>query len=86
MGQLALKGSRGLAELWPRLEAIGDDLVGCPSLEDTLTPRVVGDIESAKQLLEVAVRVDGDAWHLATDAAVAAFDHAIRLRCAIART
>jgi hypothetical protein len=31
-------------------------------------------------LLEVEVRVDGDAQHLAADAAIEAFDHAIRLR------
>ena len=65
-----------LVELWLRLEAFGDNLVECLSIEDMLTPRVVGGTESAKPLHEIAVRVDGDAHHLTRDLAIETFDHA----------
>lgn len=53
--------------------------MGCLSVEDALTPRVVCGIEAAKQLLEIAVRIDRYAEHLAADATIEAFDHAIGL-------
>ena len=77
----SLRHGRGFCELWPRFKAFGDDLVGRHSIKDTLTPDVVGGIEASKQLLKIAVRVDGNAQHLTADAAIEAFDHAIRLRC-----
>ncbi len=40
---------------------------------------VVGGVEAAQQLLERAMRVDGDAEHFGADATVEALDHAIRL-------
>src|SRR5215208_3116377 len=63
-----------------RFEAFSDDLVWCFAVEHALVAGVVGSIEAAQQLLELDMRVDGDAEYLAADAAVEALDHAIRLR------
>jgi hypothetical protein len=58
-------------------EAFGDDLVGGPAVEHALAAGVVGGIEAAQQPLEVAVGVDGDAQHLAANAAVEALGQAV---------
>jgi hypothetical protein len=60
-----------------RFEVFGDDLVGCFSIEDALPPGVVGGVEAANQLLEIAVSVDRDAEDFTADPPVEAFDHAI---------
>lgn len=64
----------------PLCEALGHHLIGRLAVECALSPCVVGGVEAAQQLLELAVRVDGDAQHLGTDAAVEALDHAVGLR------
>jgi hypothetical protein len=61
-------------------EAFGGDLVRGRAVEDALTAAIVGGVAAAQQLFELGVRVDGDAEHLAADAAVEAIDHAIRPR------
>jgi hypothetical protein len=43
------------SELWLRLEAFGNDLVWCLSVENARPPGTVCDVEATKQLLEVAM-------------------------------
>ena len=43
-------------------EAFGDDLAGCLAVEDALAAAVVGGVEAAQELLEVAMGVDGVRW------------------------
>ncbi len=62
------------------LEALGDDLVRRLAVEHALAAGVVGGVEAAQQLLELLVGPDGDAEHLAADAAVEALHHAVRVR------
>jgi hypothetical protein len=69
----------GCGKAWFFLKPFGDDLVWCSSVENALPPRIVGSVEAAKQLLEVMMRIDSDAEHLAADAAVEALNHTIRL-------
>lgn len=57
----AVRLAFGFGKAWICLKALGDDLIWGSSAEDTLTPRIIGGIEAAKQLLEVAMQIDGDA-------------------------
>jgi hypothetical protein len=43
------------SELWFRLEAFGNDLVWCLSVENVLPPGIAGGAEATKQLLEVVM-------------------------------
>ena len=60
----------GIDERAADFEAFGDDLIGCLAAEDALAPGIIGGIEAAKELLEIAVGVDGDPQHLVADAAL----------------
>ena len=67
-------------QLAPGLEAFGHDLVGSLAVEHALAAVVVGGVQAAQELFEVAVRMEGDLKHLRADPAIEALDHAIRLR------
>ena len=70
----------GVGQLAPGFEALGDDLIRRLAIEHALPAGVVGGVEAAQQLLEIPVRIDGNAQHLAADAAIEALHHAIGLR------
>jgi len=53
---------------------------GYSAVEHELSSGVVGLVEAAQQLLQGAVRIDVDAEHLAGNATVGPFNHAIGLR------
>ena len=67
----------GIDQLSPGLEALGDDLIRRLAVQHALAPGVVGGVEAAQRMLEVAVGMDGDAQHLAPDPAVEALHHAV---------
>jgi hypothetical protein len=81
----------GSDELATGLEAFRHDLIGGFTVEHALAARIVSSVEPAQKLLEVPVRVEGDAEHLAADSTVKTLHHAIRLwgvgfRMAVLRT
>ena len=59
---------------------LGDDSVGCLAVQHALAPGIVGGVEAAQKLFELAVRVDGSAEHFRADAAVEALDQTVGLR------
>src|SRR3954451_3726953 len=61
-------------------QALGHDPLRGSALEHALATSVVGLIEAAQQGLQILVAGNRDAQHLALDASVEAFDHAIRAR------
>src|SRR3954464_8462373 len=61
-------------------QALGHDPLRGSALEHALATSVVGLIEAAQQGLQILVAGHRDAQHLALDASVEAFDHAIRAR------
>jgi hypothetical protein len=67
----------GIDQLSSGLEALGDDLIRRLAVQHALAAGVVGGVEAAQQMLEVAVGMDGDAQHLAADPAVEALHHAV---------
>ena len=69
----------GVGEFGPGREPLGDDLIWRPAAQHTLAAGVVGGVEAAQQLLELAMGPEGDAEHLGADAAVEALDHAVGL-------
>jgi hypothetical protein len=81
-----LAGGLGAPEFSSGGKAVGDDLVRRPTLQDPLTPGIVGGVEPAQQLLKIAMEGDRDAQHLGLDAAVKAFHHAIGLLLAAQST
>src|SRR3712207_4200695 len=60
------------------LEPLAHDPVWRLAVEDALAAGVVGGVEASGQLLEIPVRPDGDAEHLAAHPAIEALRHAIR--------
>ncbi len=62
------------------MQALADDLLGRVAARHALPAGVVGGVEADQELLQVAVAGDGDAQHLALDAAVEALRHPVRAR------
>jgi hypothetical protein len=71
----------GTGELVPSFAAFRDDLIRRLAVEHALAEGVVGGVEPAQELLEVTVRVNGDAQHLPADPTIKALHHAIGNSC-----
>lgn len=71
----------GFGEIRAGFEAFGDDLIGCLAAENALASGVVGGVEAAQKVFELAVGVDGDAEHFTSDATIEPLDQAVGLRC-----
>src|SRR5947209_13422710 len=68
-----------MGELVTGLEALRHELMRGFAVEHALAASVVRSVEPAQKLLEVPVRVDGDAEHLATNSTGKALHPAVRL-------
>ena len=69
-----------IGEFGSGLQPLGHDLVRGLALQHALAAGIVSSIEAAQQLLELPMRMNGDAEHFGADAAVEALDHTVGLR------
>src|SRR3712207_1099485 len=70
----------GVGQLSLDLEALGDDLIRRPAVEHALAPCFVGGVEAMQPLLEVGMRMDDQAQHLAATRSLEARGFAVGLR------